>query len=289
MLGLSPWGLVGAGLLAVHVVLLLFPPIPPLVFHPKDSLWSYLLAYGTMFVLAVEIRRQRARIIRWWTTIGPSRQVTAGAFALLAAAGAMAIVRAFAPSTFDRFSSEAGIWEPVSLLCYLGAALILWPADHLTDRAYRRHWQLIAVLYVILALEEVDYFSVFGGRIGRIQGVYVGSLHDLIALATKGGLHPGAAAAIGAFGLAAAVGLWRTGYLQPRRLTAMLRGAGAEWLTAGILFLAVAALHEVHLVFRNATGLEEPLDFLGAICLAVYALQLTDAEQRLVTDRGGAP
>lgn len=107
----------------------------------------------------------------------------------------------------------------------LGAAVtLIGLARRIPGREESRHLCFLGGLYALLALEEVDYLGIFGGLIGRIDGIYAGSPHDLIRLATEGLLPT--EVLLGAAGLLTAVGflLWRAGFLQPRRLRTLLSG-----------------------------------------------------------------
>jgi hypothetical protein len=130
--------------------------------------------------------------------------------------------------------------------------------------------------FVFLTLEEVDYLGIFGGAIGRIDGVYVGSLHDLLQLA-KAELLPEALAAAGAVAALVGIGyLWRTGYLQPARLVRVATSVQGLWLACAVAFQALAAAEEVGLlgVSFGAPSPEELIEMLGALCMAGFTLEV---------------
>lgn len=114
-----------------------------------------------------------------------------------------------------------------------------------------------------------------GGIVGRIEGVYVGSPHDLIKLSAEGHLSVGTAALVLALVLAAsAILLWR-GYLQPVRLLRTLVSPSGLWLLGGAIFLGFAAAEDANVFF--ALGLprvEELLELCGATLWLCFALDV---------------
>ncbi len=127
-----------------------------------------------------------------------------------------------------------------------------------------------------MGLEEVDYFGVFGGMIGRVQGMYAGSLHDLVPLAVRGALSPTAWATISTLFLLVVILLWWSGYLQPRALLSMIPRSEFVWVCVGVGFLLAAAGTETGLFQWAARppAAEEALELIGGICLFFYALSL---------------
>lgn len=268
---LSAWGRAALVLLGVHVVLLFLPRIPPDV---KGSLWNYLAGYGAALAGLVELSRQGPRLRSTWARVGRARRWAIGAGLVLVVLAATSALRAAAPDLFLRFSGEEGLWEPLTVFLYLGCATWLFGAARATPGADRRHGQLVGGAYALLGLEEIDYFGIFGGLIGRVQGIYVGSLHDVVHLAGAGALGPLAWGGIVAVVAAVALALWRGGYLRPRALLSMTLSADALWAALGLGFLAYAAVVEVPVFGRRGGGatLEEALELAGAVCLVLFAL-----------------
>ncbi len=137
----------------------------------------------------------------------------------------------------------------------------------------RRRWRFVGGLYLLLGLEEIDYLGIFG----RVEGVYAGALHDLIALAASGVLGLTTWAVIAALFLAVLLVLWWTDYLQPRALWAMVCTVDFLWVSIGLGFLFAAAVAEVRLfglVMQEPT-LEETLELSGALGFFFYALSFS--------------
>lgn len=281
--GLSRWGYAGLALLSVHVVLLFLPPIPPDI---KGSLWSYLAGYGAIALLLTEVGRQRSAIAGGWAAVTPVRRWALGLGVTLAVLALTVALRSLAPSLFARFEREEGLFEPLTLFCYLSSAAMLFGMARVRAGEARKHWRFIAGVYLLLGLEEIDYFGIFGGLIGRVQGIYAGSLHDLILLAARGALARPTWAVIGALLLLVVAALWWLRYLQPRALIAMVRSLDFLWVSIGFGFLLAGSASEAGLfgLAVQPPTLEEALELAGAICFFFYALQLLATEASTVAE-----
>lgn len=265
------WGL---ALVVLHAVLLFLPKIPPV--YKRMSVVSYALGIAAVVTSSVGLVRAAPRIVAWWRERrGPAGRTAA---ALLAAATLLAAlaVRAGWPDTFFRLSLEDGLWEMLTLLAYGFGFALAWDLGEGWPRAERRARRTVAAGFLLLALEEVDYFGLFGGVLGRIDGVYTGSLHDVVRLVAEGVMGPWALAAfVAGIGLVVVV-LWRSGWLAPRRTAALVAGPELAWALAGLAILAVAASEEAHLfgwVAEPPTP-EEAIELAGGVCLAVWSLEL---------------
>jgi hypothetical protein len=258
-------------LLALHVALLCLPPIPPDV---DGSLWSYLVGYAAALSGVLAFREREARLAAAWAARSePVRfalGLGAGAVCLL---GALAL-RAAAPRVFQRFGDESGLFEPATFVCYAAGALHLWRAAAAAQGAARRHLQLLAGVYALLVLEEVDYLGIFGAFLGKPGGVYTGALHDLVSLFAHGVLGAGAAAALAAALAGLAWLAWRRAWLSPLLLAAQLRSRDLAWALAAAALLAVAAVLDTRLVhWFGLPTLEEALELPASIWLLAYAFE----------------
>jgi hypothetical protein len=263
------WGL---ALLALHALLLFFPPIPPVL--NGSSVPLYALSLAVAGFLAAAVARRAGAILAWWGRAGAGPRALAAILPLAALALAF-LFRAAAMERYARFQREEGVFETLTLAAYLAGAILLWRASAAAPAGERKPWRLLAALYVWLALEEVDYFSLFGGMIGRIRGEYAGSLHDVIRLTALGIMGARAWAVLAAVALVAILLLWRRGYLAPRWILARAADPRLAWAAAGLAFLAAALTEEAHFfgwTFAVPTP-EEPVELTGAIYLAVYALE----------------
>lgn len=270
---LSRWGCAGLALLAVHTVLLFLPPIPP---HIKGPLVNWVAGYTVVFLFLVEFTRQRTSVLAYWAAASAARRRVI-AFGLAIGVLAVALpVRAVAPKLYLSLSAEHGLVEPATLFIYLATAIALFAASRELEERERKHWQFLGGLYFLMGLEEIDYFGIFGSLFGRIEGVYAGSLHDLIRLIGKGVLAPAVLATILAIFLAVAAGLWRAGYLQPRALVSLLRSRDFSWVVLAFVLMVAAAADDAHVFGWQANPpYEEVLELSAAVFLAVFALQLT--------------
>jgi hypothetical protein len=266
------WLRPAGALLALHILLLCLPPIPP---DLDGSLWSYIAGYTATALLLAALWERRSQIRRDWAGATPGRRRSLG---LGTAAGALILslgLRSAAPATYLRFGDESGLFEPLTLGCYLAAALWLLSATRSLSGAARKHRQLLAAGFALLALEEIDYFGIFGGIFGKPGGVYAGSLHDLIALAGAGVLGPLALGLFALAGVVIAAGLWRAGFLQPKSLAQQLGSREILWVVGAGCLLGAAAALDAHLVrWFGRPSIEEPLELAAAILLLVYSFEV---------------
>jgi hypothetical protein len=259
--------------------MLFFPPIPPDV---KGSLWWWITGYAAVALLLVEAGRRGDALTTAWAGLTRGRQWALGLGLAFAVSSLAVALRRFAPVLYERFQREEGLWEPLTLLSYLAAAVVLYRLSGLSTRSEGRHRRLVATVFLLLGLEEVDYFGVFGGIFGHVQGVYAGSLHDLIRLAVENALSPAAWMVIGGIFLTVLAGLWLAGYLQPRAVAAMVASPDFLWVSVGLGFLFAAAAIEARLfgwMIAEPT-LEEALELSGAICFFGYALSVASDWRR---------
>lgn len=269
---------------AIHALLLFFPPVPPDV---KGSLWSYLLAAIATILAALEVRAHAPAIARFWGELPGSARALLGTgvgMGILVLALAM---RWPAPELFERWSRPEGIWESLTLVAYISATLLLRAAARERAKHDRRHLHLFALGYVLLILEELDYFGIFGGIIGRVNGVYVGSPHDLIGLAVDGLLPLWAVGAAVVAVTVAVASLLRSGHLQPVRFARTIFSRSGLWLLAGAAFLGVAQLEDLGIVYwLGQPRIEELLELVGAIFLLAFAADLAADSMREDAARG---
>ena len=261
------------GLFGLHMTLLFFPPVPPIL---KGSFWSYVLAYLAVVFGTLELRRWAVPLVARWAALTPGTRAALAAGATLALVMLGLLVRGILPELYARWSREEGVWEPLTVLSYLAGGLAVLGAARLKQEAERNHLRLIGAAFLLVAAEEMDYFGIFGGFIGRIDGIYVGSPHDLLRLWSHGMLGPLAAIALFATLLAAVGILWWRGYLQPARLLRLLTSRAALWLLLGAVLIGVGAADDAG-IWHLPTGqpaLEEQLEFTGAICVLAFGLEV---------------
>ena len=261
-------------LLATLVALVFAPRIPD---RYGGNLWLGFAGYSAVALLLRESWRYARSIRDWWTAMTRGRRTLLGILVVGATLAGTLALREWAPKPFGKLSREDGLWEPLSLLVYWASALLLYRAlPREMAVADRRPWLAVAGGYALLGFEEVDYFSIFGGLIGRIQGVYAGSLHDLIRLVAEGVLSSLGLAIVIALLTLVGILLWRSGWIDPRLLGRLARGREIAWLVAGFAFLWIAASEEAHLfgwTARQPTP-EEAVELVGALCLGLYTLEL---------------
>jgi hypothetical protein len=265
-----------AALFSLHIVLLFFPPIPPDI---KGSFWSYLLGYVAVLLAAREVSPRTPELVRRWRALDTGRRVACGVGCAAAVLLAGLALRALSADRFMRWTQEEGIFEPLTLLAYVTAAMTLIAAGRPRPDAERRHLYFLGGGFALLAFEEVDYLGIVGGVVGRIEGVYVGTPHDLINLAVAGHLTPGIAAFVLAiFVSALGLLLWK-GFLQPSRLARTVASPSSLWLLAGMGLLGLSAAEDAHLFFSlGLPRVEELLELTGAILWLCFAMDVSGAD-----------
>ena len=272
--------IVSLGLLGLLALLLTLPTVQG---HPVGGAALWVIGYGTVALLLRRVWSGSATMREWWRSMGRSQRWSATlAIIVLTLVGGL-VMRETAPELFRRFSRENGLWEPLCLLMYWGGALLLYRHVRGFKPSERKPWLLLAGVYALLGFEEVDYFGIFGGLIGRIDGVYTGSLHDLIRLASERVLSQNGMVIVAAVLLVVAVVLWRAGYLDLVFVRRLLTQPEAVWLVLGFAILGVAASQEAQFFgwVLERPRPEEVIELAGAVCLGVYALEL--AAERLPT------
>lgn len=291
-------GTTAAALFVIHALVLFLPPLPPDV---KGSLWSYVLGYTGVVFAAIEVRAHAPALAAWCAGFpGPRRAALGLGSAAIVLTGGLAI-RWYAPALFERWSREEGVWEPLTLMTFLAAAFLLFAAaripaaraaartDAFDDRRgahQRRHLQLFGAGYLLLVLEEIDYFGIFGGIIGRVEGVYVGSPHDLIGLAAKGLLPLWAVGLLAGGAVMATALLLRAGLLQPARFARALLVRRGLWLLAYGLLIAMAQVEDLSLFYLlGEPRIEELLELTGAVLLLAFAADLAASATDSAADR----
>lgn len=284
-------GKTAAALFAIHTLVLFLPPLPPDV---KGSLWSYLLGYMAVLCVAIELRAHAPTLAARYARLPAPRRAALGLGTAAAVLAGGLTIRGYAPELFERWSREEGVWEPLTLTTFLAAAFLLFaaarisaapPAARLTASGerfenrrgahQRRHLQLFGAGYVLLVLEEIDYFGIFGGIIGRVEGVYVGSPHDLIGLAARGLLPLWAVGLLAGGSVLATALLMRAGFLQPARFARSVLARRGLWLLAYGLFITMAQAEDISLFYLlGEPRIEELLELTGALFLLAFAADL---------------
>ena len=264
-------GRAALAIFSLHVVLLFFPPIPPIV---SGSLVSYVLSGLAVLLAGLEARRLALLIAEAWNRILPTARWVTGAASVAGTLTLALSIRAWNPALFARFSGEDGVWEPLTLATYFCSFFLIWWTADLFQGSTRLHLRLIAVCYGILTLEEMDYASVFGGIIGRVDGVYVGALHDLINLTADGHMSRVDMLVLAAVAVTVLIVLQR--FDQLSRSLRTLWSLDSLWLVLGFALLFAAAFEDT---LRAASFFgthlpEEAMEMAGGMCIGVFALQI---------------
>jgi len=124
-------------------------------------------------------------------------------------------------------------------------------------------------------LEECDYLGIFGGVIGRIHGVYVGSPHDLATLWYRTGHNLWWAGAAGLVVISGGIWSWKRGYCSVAFLRREVWTVTSVPVLWGMVLLVIAQLGDIdktlfgRLIVLWCGVCEETLEFLFAVLLQV--------------------
>ncbi len=256
--------IVGLALLGLLATLLVLPAFQG---HPVGGAVLWVIGYGTVALLMRQVWLGSARIREWWRSMARSQRWSGVLVVVLFTLVGGLVMRETAPELFRRFSRENGLWEPLCLLMYWGGALLLYRHVRGFELSERKPWLLLVGVYALLGLEEIDYFGIFGGLIGRI----------VIRLASERVLSRNGIAIVAAVLLIVAVAFWRAGYLNFAFVRLSLARPETVWLALGFAILGVAASQEAQFFgwVLERPRPEEVIELAGAVCLGVYALELT--------------
>jgi len=267
-------------ILAVHTILLFFPPIPPDI---RGSLWSHLLAYSFLLAAAVACNGKFSELLHGWSQLTVGRRLATICTCAVAAALVGALAYSAVPQLFVRLSSEEGLWEPLSTACYLLAAILLYKvARQHDDRMRRRHLLFMAALYAFLFLEEINYLEIFGGLMPRVEGLYLGAAHDIINLWSQNALSPAVLSLSLAFAFVLGAVFWWLDFLQPAAIWRSLTFPRWTFFVAGCVLIAAALGIEARLIYwrGDVQRPEELFELTGAIFLFAFALDLAAHHHR---------
>ena len=267
------WVIAGLAVLGLDL-LFTVPGNPVLDFNrPGHRTLGTLVSHLGMLALLVGLWPCRRRWLE--SACDASRGPRIAAIAIAAPLPLVAIVALGqgSPAYAHALTKEWGIIEPSTMAIYLATAWVALQTARLR-RARGWPWRpfaLAALACVVLSLEETDYFGIpsalIGGRIGR---VYVGSLHDLVNLATW---YPVVLPFLGLFALVVAGVAWRMAGLSWRFLWTELRHHSTWLMILAVLVIVVAEVVDVvadvpiglEWLFRS--DIEEPLEMGAAVLM----------------------
>ncbi|GIX46376.1 MAG: hypothetical protein KatS3mg131_0587 [Candidatus Tectimicrobiota bacterium] len=152
-------------------------------------------------------------MLRRFARLSPPQQYTGITGVLLALLALLSALAWWHPLYLRALSSEWGLLEPLTFWLYWLATWIAVSLARLYPRPADKPYRLLVFLCVLAFLEECDYLGIFGGLIGRIDGVYVGAIHDLLNLWYRTGRDPRWLVLALAGMAVLTLWLWHRGYL----------------------------------------------------------------------------
>ena len=267
------WIAAGAALLAVDLICI--APGNPLQDFNQGSLRRVgtVVSHGAVLLLLVGLWPARRCLLDAAASASLIWRALAIGLAAVLPVLAVGALGGLWPAYVHALCKEFGPIEPVTVGVHLAAA---WVAMETARRRRERGmpwrpFRLVAAAFVVLSLEEVDYFgipgAIVGGRIGR---VYVGSLHDLLNLATW---YPVVLPVLGLVAVGAVVVAWRAADLSLGFLWAEARDVSSWVMVAGAIVIVAAEVVDITadvpagLEQLYRADVEEPLELGGAALL----------------------
>jgi hypothetical protein len=285
----TPWILGGVALLVLDLISLV-PGNPLLDFNQaRLRRVGTFVSHGAVLLLLVGLWPTRRRLLDAVATARPLRLGLAIALGAVLPVLAVGAVGGRWPAYAHALCKEWGLIEPATVGVHLAAAWVAWEtARRRRERGMPwRPFRLVAAAFVVLSMEEVDYFgipgAIVGGRIGR---VYVGSLHDLLNLATW---YPVVLPVLGLIALLAVAVAWRAAGLSLGFLWTEARHVSSWVMVSGLLVIAAAEVVDITsdvpagLEQLYRADVEEPLELGGALLLGAGMVL------KYVRDRKGRP
>jgi hypothetical protein len=253
--------------------------------YPGNPVWDLsdtrvpntILIYLSLLPLMLAVYWDRERFLiafatrPRWVQVGLAVGIPLGLVALLR------VLAVQLPLYTRSLSREWGLVEPLSFgLYWLGLWSTASWARWRREQGYEfRPYQAVAVLFALAVLEECDYLGIFGGVIGRMHGVYVGSPHDLVTLWYRTGHNLWWAGAAGLVIISGGIWSWQRGYCSVAFLRREVWTVTSVPLMCGMVLLVISQLGEIDkTIFGRLVGLwcgvcEETLEFLFAVLLQV--------------------
>jgi hypothetical protein len=253
--------------------------------YPGNPVWDLsdtrvpntILIYLSLLPLMLAVYWDRERFLiafakrSQWGQVGLAVGVFLGLVALLL------VLAGQWPLYMQSLSREWGLVEPFSFgLYWLGLwSTVSWARWRREQGHEFQPYQAVAVLFALAVLEECDYLGIFGGVIGRIHGVYVGSPHDLVTLWYRTGHNLGWAGAAGLVVISGGIWSWQRGYCSIAFLRREVWTVTAVPVLCGMVLLVISQLGEIdktlfgRLVVLWCGACEETLEFLFAVLLQV--------------------
>lgn len=222
---------------------------------PGNPVWDWsetrlpntVTVYGGVLLLTAATYVSRARLLGRLATLSAGRLRVLMLLALVVLAGLHLALYAMAPGYLRAVSREWGLVEPLTWFCYVGAAMV--GSEHARQRqaagqAHQPYW-LLAACYLVLGLEECDWLGLFGGLIGRVHGVYVGSLHDLINLLYQSDNRVGGILALVGGSAGVVVLLSVTGYITMRFVRREVLSPSTLLIFLGLALAGLAVPYDI--------------------------------------------
>ena len=299
---IATWRLVLTGVAVAMLAAVVVTNVPgnPLVNWKDHPVPGRVFAHTPVVLLLFALHPTIVAGLRRLARIPLGRFVPGFGAVLVGVAVAMVLLTVAAPGTMQNLMTrEWGLVEPLQFAVYGAGVLACREAARVVGAGHPRRglYRAGAVVLAVLMLEEIDYLGIggnvvewFGAPRGRIRGVYVGSLHDLLNLAEHYGTT--------AFVLLVATVLVVVAYLLQRStaLFAELRSATSLPLLVTVVLMGLAQADDligfagVMLAPEGPTiAFEEPLELLALLGLLASLLLKLGRELRAQPASSSSP
>ena len=243
-----------------------------------------LVSHLSVAAVIAAIAPRRHAILAWVPVWAPHTWLVFAAAISTAILGSWLAVVHVAPGYAAALSRESGPVEPLQAGFYFIAAWLAWQcAWRGKTPGERRLYRVASGACIALMLEEIEYFGLIETFVGgRIEGVWVRSLHDLIGLGMRvRGVHIALVAA--AVVAAAIVVAW----IGPRAIVAEITSARSLVTGAAGGALALSQVLDqngralTRVLGPMTTRLEEPLELIASVLLTTaVVMKLASLAQR---------
>ncbi len=262
--------------------------ISAFLLFPGNPAWDWSLTrtpniifiYINILLLSSAIFLDRHKYLRRITYTSPARRAVVLTILPLALFSLIGLLYVNTPLYLQSILREHGLAEPFTLFLYMMAVII--GTEHfkaLREKGLSyRPYKLLAILYTVLMFEECDWLGLFGAIFGRINGAYLGSIHDIANVMYKNQQN----SAIGIFVASAAIVLlimlWKKKYLTADFLKRELAAPSTILIYLWFIMNVTAGVYDINgnllYEFRNNVCAfpEEALELAGALFLFIASI-----------------
>ena len=257
--------------------------ISAFLLFPGNPVWDWSITripnivfiYINFLLLSSAVFIDRHTLLRKLVNSNPARRATMFIAALSALFSLFFFLYIMAPAYLQSISREHGLVEPLNIFLYFIIAIT--GTEHF--KAIReknlnyRPYKLLAIIYTALMFEECDWLGIFGAVFGRIDGVYLGAIHDIANLLYKNQHRNIIGFFIVIVIITLLITLWRKRYLTADFLKRELADFSTIYIYIWFILNVLAGIYDIDgnlLIKFNVPGFpEEALELSGTFFLFI--------------------